>query len=1523
MAAAVFDAVHVVTLLPPVVAGGGGGWRRQVVVLRSDREGGASSTAAAAAAAAADGIDVLEALAWDGDTLAGLPAHCSGAPRVGCALVTREDRSTVWVGGAAVSGSSSGGGWRVVAVLTTATAPAAALRAAVWLAQAASAPTGVLHSRAAALLALPAPPPGYATLLRVGNAPLLAAVSAAVNNMPTAAPDARPLVALLTTLLSAPVIAAAVRALALEVPTLLHVDAAYAPLAPLLAAGLATLLAPLAYQGMFVPSPPRHLPLDDLLQAPVPVFVATTTDRLVELPGSTLRTLAVLDVNADTLTLPGGEVVAASAATVPSATSGAGSRAAALLFSPFRAAAAAVRPAPASLPPVAPPPPWPPAIATPLLSSLTLYGDRLYRGPAARAAALAALTSLPPAAAGAYDDAVPAAGWPGVCPREHDGDARPYLVAIRTTGADAAPSLPQEHLVGRPAPPQLPPPSPLPAAARGLASPPPVRATRPGGVVPKATPQRRGRGGLLLSPTTTSGPAGGTTRAGTATLDATAAPLPAAALLAGGDGDGSGAAAAVECVRKACMEAMAALFGDYDAYFVDLDPATTTPAAGAPAGAEAAYIGLRFDTAAAVVATPDRQPLHAALLATQAFAEFLAQRLRWTAVTDAECLYFDALADAVAHRGSSRCDFLTNPALAPPARNNALAFQWQPPPPSGSAADDGADDDDDDDPAAIPFVAYMPAFRRAARGDVTAGAPNPRRRVGTTARRSMFGVAAAGDGGGDGGGDGSSGGAPVRLSLAAPAQWSVRVHRLSMLPPPGAHPRDGGGSPPAAGPGSPLAGTKRRAAAPLSPPHAATTCSLGGSPGCGGAAPASAPAAHARSVRGLASGGRRRALLQPPRPPAPPPPPPAAHAEASETMEVARLHDALARSERDRRRWAADVAATYRSMRVLVRVRPPPPGSGAADGGAALQVHAATVALARGGGGSGGSGGWQTWEFDGVIGADGSQGDVYSHLEPTVLRCVTAGENGLLLAYGQTGSGKTHTMAGAGGWGDSDAVGAGIVGRALATLYAALADGPPTTVRMSLVEVYNEELVDLLAPDLPHTDGCDCGAARCGTSTGGGGGGGRIAIRTVGGGGGGGGARGGGAQPPRVVLAGIAAPVVATHAAAAALLAAGAARRATASNGINAVSSRSHLLAFLYLYRQLPHGGPIVESKLVLGDLAGSERLAAAAAAAAMSAAAAGSAPTLGAVDGGVTVSDLSGARWKESTAINLSLTTLGRVMAGRSAEGSGGEAGHLPYRDSVLTHALSDCLGGNARAALVCTLSSAAGDAGETAATLAFAARARSIQCTPLAGLRVTPGAGASASRRGSMAPAAAGGGADTALGAAAARALQQEVSSLRMELARRDVRIAALEAALAASTAAAPDAVPAPPPVVTLRSRQAAAAARLAQPKAVASGGGGSDVLPAGAATGSSDENVLLTAATAAGLLGGEGGGCSTPAGLRSRPASQLALHATPHTDSSSCVPRSVAPTRDHRRRVSFMPGIAPAAAPAVAATASGDRR
>ncbi|KAM0945580.1 putative plus-end-directed kinesin ATPase [Dioscorea sansibarensis] len=82
------------------------------------------------------------------------------------------------------------------------------------------------------------------------------------------------------------------------------------------------------------------------------------------------------------------------------------------------------------------------------------------------------------------------------------------------------------------------------------------------------------------------------------------------------------------------------------------------------------------------------------------------------------------------------------------------------------------------------------------------------------------------------------------------------------------------------------------------------------------------------------------------------------------------------------------------------------------------------------------------------------------------------------------------------------------------------------------------------------------------------------------------------------------------------------------------------------------------------------------------------------------------GTRLKEGSHINRSLLTLGTVIRKLSK----GRNGHIPYRDSKLTRILQSSLGGNARTAIICTISPVQSHFEQSRNTLLFATCARDV---------------------------------------------------------------------------------------------------------------------------------------------------------------------------------------------------------------------
>ena len=102
--------------------------------------------------------------------------------------------------------------------------------------------------------------------------------------------------------------------------------------------------------------------------------------------------------------------------------------------------------------------------------------------------------------------------------------------------------------------------------------------------------------------------------------------------------------------------------------------------------------------------------------------------------------------------------------------------------------------------------------------------------------------------------------------------------------------------------------------------------------------------------------------------------------------------------------------------------------------------------------------------YDAVYGPDSTQRAVYDETAFPLVESVIGGYNGTIFAYGQTGCGKTHTMVGL-----AAPEHQGIIPNAFAHIYGYIDDQSNVEkkflVRCSYVEIYNEEIRDLLGPD--------------------------------------------------------------------------------------------------------------------------------------------------------------------------------------------------------------------------------------------------------------------------------------------------------------------------------------------------------------------------------------------------------------------------------------------------------------------------
>ena len=282
------------------------------------------------------------------------------------------------------------------------------------------------------------------------------------------------------------------------------------------------------------------------------------------------------------------------------------------------------------------------------------------------------------------------------------------------------------------------------------------------------------------------------------------------------------------------------------------------------------------------------------------------------------------------------------------------------------------------------------------------------------------------------------------------------------------------------------------------------------------------------------------------------------------------------------------------------------------------------------------------YEFDRVFDPREGQEMVYEEVSDLVESCMD-GFNVCIFAYGQTGSGKTHTMEGT----EQDP---GIFYRAMEQLFdeqIKRGDSQRITVRASALEIYNEAVRDLLAPN-----GRDK----------------KLEVKSD---------PTGGMFVQDLVVYGC--QSMADYYL---MLKTAKANRSTFATDMNEHSSRSHMIFSVYVETQDLVTGFKTRSKLHMVDLAGSER---------------------------VNKSHARGDRLLEAQAINRSLSALGDVMMALHKRGKG--VGHIPFRNSKLTFLLQDSLGGNSKVLMIAAVSPAMYNAQETQSTLVFAKRTAKVE--------------------------------------------------------------------------------------------------------------------------------------------------------------------------------------------------------------------
>ena len=107
----------------------------------------------------------------------------------------------------------------------------------------------------------------------------------------------------------------------------------------------------------------------------------------------------------------------------------------------------------------------------------------------------------------------------------------------------------------------------------------------------------------------------------------------------------------------------------------------------------------------------------------------------------------------------------------------------------------------------------------------------------------------------------------------------------------------------------------------------------------------------------------------------------------------------------------------------------------------------------------------QNFTFDVAFDETATQQDVFEHTGRHMVQGVLQGFNSSIFAYGATGAGKTYTMLG-------DRNNPGLMVRTVAALFESINAqvGYKFKTRMSYLEVYNENIRDLLTPSSQHLE---------------------------------------------------------------------------------------------------------------------------------------------------------------------------------------------------------------------------------------------------------------------------------------------------------------------------------------------------------------------------------------------------------------------------------------------------------------------
>lgn len=298
-------------------------------------------------------------------------------------------------------------------------------------------------------------------------------------------------------------------------------------------------------------------------------------------------------------------------------------------------------------------------------------------------------------------------------------------------------------------------------------------------------------------------------------------------------------------------------------------------------------------------------------------------------------------------------------------------------------------------------------------------------------------------------------------------------------------------------------------------------------------------------------------------------------------------------------------------------------------------------------------GDWEKFVFDGVLGPESTQEQVFEDVASEVFEDVLKGYATTIFCYGQTGTGKTHTLS---LHDPTHPERNGIIPRMVDRVFQTVERNPEMEYKVEIeyVQIYQERLSDLLNPD-----------------------GGNPRIWE--------------SQDVGVFMTGVEKKRISSTQECMDIYDRGNRNRIVALTRMNAESSRSHACFILSVtqrrrIREEDTGAPnaLVSTKVLMGkvtivDLAGSER---------------------------VSKTQASGIRLDEARNINLSLSALGNVVQALSMGNQ-----HVPFRDSKLTRLLQDSLGSGGKTSIIVNINPCRLHAEESMSTISFGQRVRTIK--------------------------------------------------------------------------------------------------------------------------------------------------------------------------------------------------------------------